>query len=580
VSVALQHVERAAALRAAGDPRGALSLCDAVLAERPTLIAALRLRAECLVSLGRPVQAGAAWERALAVDAGDLDALAGLASTWASLGEMEDAAAAWARASDRARRRLRDVSRRTAIETAACEAELAAGAFEAAAARARAVLDDRRLAATLDADAKQRWLLRLSEAELRLRADAGAAAQAAAAARQAAEDLADPHAAETHATETHATETLVGTLAVHATYGGWAGLEREALDRLAQIAPPAAERMARASSSKTAGRPVGVELACKRLGRDAEHAGDFKRARELYALANAAADRGRPPAWSADEHDRTVDALIDACAASDPSPLAAAARRVHEDQSTPSADVTPVFVVGVPRSGTTLIERIIGAHPAVFARGELQTLTNAARLIAEQTGAAINTPAFLARTTPELAAAAAAWRLAAQDRAIARRREPDGSAPPRPSVVTDKMPANFLNMHVIERIAPTARIVWCVRDPRDLAVSCWTTAFAGNLAWARDLGLTQRYIRAHDRLLAFWSDRLGDRLLVVRYEDVISDQSAQSRRLLAHCGLDWSDDVLRFWERGGRVLTASHEQATRPVYTTSMGRADRLGVLK
>jgi len=220
----------------------------------------------------------------------------------------------------------------------------------------------------------------------------------------------------------------------------------------------------------------------------------------------------------------------------------------------------PIFVVGMPRSGTTLIEQVLASHPDVFGAGELTDVLSLAREIS----GVPESPAVLVRTLrlldpPSLRALA--------DRYIHRLETLDRSA----KHVVDKMPGNYMYLGLIAALWPGARIIVSRRDPRDVAVSCWSTYF-GALRWANDFRHIAEQIIQHDRLIAHWKTVLPAPLIEVSYEALVTDFEPQARRLIEAVGLPWDPGCLEFYSLQRPVRTASLKQVRQPVYTKSIGR--------
>src|ERR1700730_1239240 len=216
----------------------------------------------------------------------------------------------------------------------------------------------------------------------------------------------------------------------------------------------------------------------------------------------------------------------------------------------------PVFVVGMPRSGTTLIEQILASHPEVYGAGELTDFNRLVDGMRDAGGKAFrypeDTPALSADQLRELGEACAEGLRA---RAPGARR------------VTDKMPANFLFLGLIHLALPGARIIHVMRDPRDTCLSCYSKLFTAEQDFTYDLGELGRYYRKYAELMTHWRDVLpAGRVLHVRYEDVIADLEASARRIVEHCGLDWHPACIAFHESRRPVRTASASQVRRPIY--------------
>ena len=217
----------------------------------------------------------------------------------------------------------------------------------------------------------------------------------------------------------------------------------------------------------------------------------------------------------------------------------------------------PVFIIGMPRSGTTLIEQILASHPLVHGAGELPLVGQlAGRLPRAGEGLAeALTPDQLERLGAEYAG-----RLQALAPGAAR--------------VIDKLPGNFLFAGLIGLMLPKARIIHCARDPLDTCLSCYETRFAKGNPFTYDLHELGLHYRGYERLMQHWRAVLpADRFIEVRYEEVVADLEGQARRLLAFCGLDWDEACLQFHKTGREVWTASAGQVRRPLYASSVRRA-------
>ncbi len=226
----------------------------------------------------------------------------------------------------------------------------------------------------------------------------------------------------------------------------------------------------------------------------------------------------------------------------------------------PSA--VPVFIVGMPRSGTTLIEQILASHPEVFGAGELSLF--------EQSVDLVRSTLPLAPPFPQLTANMSAGHfrsLGARYLAQAAARAPQAAR------ITDKMPANFMYVGLIHMALPNAAIIHAMRDPLDTCVSSFAVHFSKAQAHTYDLGELGRYHRHYQALMAHWREVLPPgRMLDVRYEELVSDPQGVARRIVGHCGLAWDARCLDFHRTQRAVRTASAAQVRRPIYQTSVGR--------
>jgi tetratricopeptide (TPR) repeat protein len=251
-----------------------------------------------------------------------------------------------------------------------------------------------------------------------------------------------------------------------------------------------------------------------------------------------------------DEHSRFVDRLI---AAFTPAYF----ERVRGFGSDTEA---LVFVVGMPRTGSSLVEQIVTHHPEAAGVGEFRDLPRMTETLPERLGVSEPYPECVSRLD-----AASVGRLA--EGYLQRVRELAGPA----RRVTDKMLMNFLHLGFIATLFPRARVVHCRRDPLDTCVSCFTQTFR-NMSFTLDLEHLGRYHRDYERLMAHWREVLPLPVLDVAYEELVADTGRVSRQLVEFCGLPWDERCLRFYENPRPVRTVSKLQVRRPVYGSSVGR--------
>jgi tetratricopeptide (TPR) repeat protein len=228
----------------------------------------------------------------------------------------------------------------------------------------------------------------------------------------------------------------------------------------------------------------------------------------------------------------------------------------------------PVFIVGMPRSGSTLIEQILASHPLVFAAGERNELGEVV--------VSLETPTLGARLpypeTFRLAEGAELRRLGGDYLARLKAAIEFPEAVPWRRI-TDKMPSNYAHVGMIRLVLPNARIIHTCRDPVDTCLSCFSTLFSGEQPFAYDLGELGRHYRDYAELMAHWRRVLpAGVMLDVHYEELVADFEAQARRIVAHCGLAWDDRCLAFDKTARPVNTASKAQVRQPIYKTSVGR--------
>ncbi len=226
------------------------------------------------------------------------------------------------------------------------------------------------------------------------------------------------------------------------------------------------------------------------------------------------------------------------------------------------ASKMPIFVIGMPRSGTTLVEQIIASHPMVHGAGELQTLNDVILTVHGPDGNTIPYPEFL----PSLDASAL-QQIGARYIAEVRKLTPKSER------VTDKMPSNYYFAGLIHLALPNAKIIHAMRDPVDTCISCFSKLFSAEQNHTYDLAELGRYYRRYERLMAHWRQVLpAGSILDVRYEDVVADLEQSARRVIAYCDLPWDERCLAFHKTDRPVRTASATQVRQPIYNSAVGR--------
>lgn len=279
------------------------------------------------------------------------------------------------------------------------------------------------------------------------------------------------------------------------------------------------------------------------LGRAHEDAGHYDRAFAHYAKANAIRREIEPHDDA--RHDAFLRATIDTMDAD------FFANRSHSGH----AGAAPIFVLGMPRSGSTLVERILSAHSRIEGLSELPDITTIARSIPDY-------PRGLADVSPgEMAGLGA--RYAAS---VAARQK---SAAPH---IIDKFPGNAFHIGLIHLILPNARIIDVRRDARDCCLSIFAQSFAAGQSYSYDLTDLGRHYARYVAILRHFDTVLPGRVLRVDYEALVADLEGQTRRMLDHCGLSFEPATQRFFDQPGAVRTASSEQVRRPIYASSIGR--------
>jgi tetratricopeptide (TPR) repeat protein len=320
----------------------------------------------------------------------------------------------------------------------------------------------------------------------------------------------------------------------------------EALARLGNLAPtpkagdPLIGRLRNALTGDSAAAADKASLGFA-LGRMLDAVGDYDEAFTAYQEANAMSRASAPGRGGYDRarQERLVDALIAAFSA--PRPVGGTAP-------------APIFICGMFRSGSTLAERALAAHPRVTAGGELPLLPEIVDDLAPF-------PFAAAQASPKRIAALAERYLASLS-----------SLFPAADLVTDKRPDNFLHIGLIKALFPAAKIVHTVRNPLDNCLSVFFLHLDNRMTYALDLLDTGHFYAQHRRLMAHWKSLYGADMLEFNYDAFVAEPRLELERLLSFCGLDWNENCLSFHRQQGEVKTASVWQVREPLYKTSSGR--------
>jgi tetratricopeptide (TPR) repeat protein len=229
-----------------------------------------------------------------------------------------------------------------------------------------------------------------------------------------------------------------------------------------------------------------------------------------------------------------------------------------KDKQIGEPSAVPIFIVGMPRSGTSLVEQILASHPKVFGAGELMNFAKGVTRLCQSTPYPEAISNISEKEFRELGT-----NYVYEIRKLA----------PGAERITDKMPANFRFAGLIRLALPNARVIHVRRDPMDTCYSCFSKLFEGNQPYSYDLGELGRYYRAYEVLMEHWRNVLPNGfMLEVTYEELVVDLAREARRIIAHCGLQWNDRCLAFSENPRPVRTASALQVRQPIYRSSIGR--------
>lgn len=284
------------------------------------------------------------------------------------------------------------------------------------------------------------------------------------------------------------------------------------------------------------------------LSKELEDIGRDGESFSCMALGKAAGGAGR--GYKPDRDDANVRALIEGFS------------RATTEGGFPTTE--PIFIIGMPRTGTTLVDRILSSHPDVRSVGELRNFLMA---LNNATG---RLPGFV--SNPQFAQCAQTLDWTDLGRTYLASTRPGTGHSPR---FIDKLPHNFLYAGYIARALPNARIICLRRNALDTCLSNFRQVFALDspyFDYSFDLLDTGRYYLLFDRLMAYWQQAVPGRILELQYEDLVDNQAAGTRRLLEFCGLPWDEGCLRFEDNAAAVATASAIQVREPMNRRSVGR--------
>jgi tetratricopeptide (TPR) repeat protein len=283
------------------------------------------------------------------------------------------------------------------------------------------------------------------------------------------------------------------------------------------------------------------------LGDLYDNCGQHKEAFEAHKTANQLHGLSFDP----ERFSRSIDQIIEAF------PASSFGRRSRASRT----DSSPVLIVGMPRSGTSLVEQIIDSHAQAAGAGELETLRQISGVLSRNAGKVDW------NTSMDSMDSALADKLS--EAYLSKLRETDSTA----IRITDKMPINFLNLGMAAQILPGARVIHCTRDPLDTALSCYFKLFNFGYAFSTRLSWLGHFTLGYLRLMAHWDQVLPLPTLQVRYESLVEDLDTGARRIVDFLDLPWDENCLRFHENTRQVNTASYAQVRRPIYRSSLGRA-------
>lgn len=291
------------------------------------------------------------------------------------------------------------------------------------------------------------------------------------------------------------------------------------------------------------------------IGKSYEKSGRFEEGFKAFQKANQLL----APSFAADEWRQQIDELIETFSGEN---LARFPQATNESE-------LPVFVVGMPRCGSTLVEKIISAHPQAYGAGEIHVLGDITNSMMFDLGAYQTYPRCMEDLTQSWADQLAA-------KYLDQVKHLDNNA----VRVVDKMLSNHRHLGLIAILLPRARVIHCRRDPMD---TCWS-CFAENLApdkhrYASDLKNLGLVYRQYERLMDHWKQVLDIPFIEVVYEQMVADQEGVSRRVIEFLGLPWDERCLRFYESDQSAQTLSYQQVRQPMYKSALRRHEKYGAL-
>ena len=300
----------------------------------------------------------------------------------------------------------------------------------------------------------------------------------------------------------------------------------------------AMEKLVQSVSSLPADEQIALHFALGKIFADTDQERSFQHLLKGNALKRRQIDYDEAAVPTVLEHTRAV--------------FTAELMRRNAGLGHPSC--VPLFILGMPRSGTTLVEQILASHPKVFGAGELDDFGKA----------------IVALRFPNVVSPMSGEQLRQLGESYV---SGIGVAAPAAERITNKAPGNFRFAGLIHLVLPNARIIHTRRDPVDTCLSCFSTLFTERVSYCYDLKELGRYYRAYEAMMAHWRSVLPQNVMLeVQYEDVVTDLEGQARRIVAHCGLEWDDACLDFHNTERPIRTASATQVRQRIYNSSVGR--------
>ena len=303
-----------------------------------------------------------------------------------------------------------------------------------------------------------------------------------------------------------------------------------------------------AALERASEEPVRRVKLCYALAKELEDIGEFSRSFEY--LSQGASLRRSNMKYTPEKELQTMRAIREVYTADK-----------FVDQLEGHVNAEPIFIIGMPRTGTTLVERILSSHSVVYSAGELQTFS--AELVKH-----CNLVAAAGESRSLVETSALIDFTALGEDYIAATRPRTG----RTAFFVDKLPLNFLYAGLIHRALPKAKIVLLERDPMDTCYAVYKNLFEGVYPFSYDLEELANYFFEYRKLIAHWQSVMPGVIHVVRYEDLVVDPKPVVEKLLSYCGLSYEEDCLRFFENKNAATTASAVQVRKQLFQSSIGK--------
>lgn len=223
--------------------------------------------------------------------------------------------------------------------------------------------------------------------------------------------------------------------------------------------------------------------------------------------------------------------------------------------------ITPIFIVGMPRSGTSLAEQILASHPNIYGAGELPTINRLIKKLPEKLNISAPYPKCLEKLNSQTLSKIA-------DEYIKEATALSNGE----KFITDKMPLNAIHLGFISLLFPNAPIIHCTRDPRDTCLSCYFTNFSGEHSYAFSLNNLGKFYRMYHDQMKHWNETISNPIFELSYENIVENPDQLIRQLVDFCGVEWNDACLDFHKTKRTVATASHDQVRKKIYSSSVGK--------